>query len=192
MPKSTQTQDLIKVGFYELLKSHTFEKITVKLICEKASINRITFYNYYADKYDLLNSIILDIINNIFEKAKTYVHTNTTDDSLTQYICGLTSCIIDVCFESRDIILSFTDQENSMLVYMIQSYAHDEVYRLLLEINHLKKLKYDPKYIASFIVGGYSNLIFEWIKTNDSLSNKSYNKIINELSLDLVRLLTTE
>lgn len=39
----------------ELLGQHAFEKITVNQLCETANYPRSTFYNYFEDKYDLLN-----------------------------------------------------------------------------------------------------------------------------------------
>ncbi len=38
-----------------LLSQKSFEKITVGEICEAAQYPRATFYNYFDDKYDLLN-----------------------------------------------------------------------------------------------------------------------------------------
>ena len=42
----------------ELLKEKPFQKITVIDICEKAHVNRMTFYNHYEDKYDLFSECI--------------------------------------------------------------------------------------------------------------------------------------
>lgn len=38
-----------------LLSEKSFEEITVGQLCEKAQYPRATFYNYFDDKYDLLN-----------------------------------------------------------------------------------------------------------------------------------------
>ncbi|MBQ9327109.1 MAG: TetR/AcrR family transcriptional regulator C-terminal domain-containing protein [Solobacterium sp.] len=35
-----------------------FEKITIKQICDQAGVIRATFYNYFEDKYDCLNTIV--------------------------------------------------------------------------------------------------------------------------------------
>jgi len=56
MAKSTQK--IIMTAFLELLKSKTFDKITVKDIIQRAEINRNTFYYYYSDIYDLFEAVI--------------------------------------------------------------------------------------------------------------------------------------
>jgi AcrR family transcriptional regulator len=39
----------------ELISEHQFDDITVSEICEKSHFPRATFYNYFYDKFDLLN-----------------------------------------------------------------------------------------------------------------------------------------
>lgn len=41
-------------ALYELMKIKEFNSVTVLEICEIAKVPRATFYNYFADKYDLL------------------------------------------------------------------------------------------------------------------------------------------
>ncbi len=42
-------------SMYKCLCRHPFPKITIQDICDKASVSRRTFYNYYHDKYSLLS-----------------------------------------------------------------------------------------------------------------------------------------
>ncbi len=51
------TRKMIRQSFLQLLEEKPLGKITVKEICEKADINRATFYVHYEDVYDLLNKI---------------------------------------------------------------------------------------------------------------------------------------
>ncbi|MBO5473038.1 MAG: TetR family transcriptional regulator [Lachnospiraceae bacterium] len=39
------------------MKSTAFEKITVKKLCEKAEVNRSTFYAHFTDIYDMLDKM---------------------------------------------------------------------------------------------------------------------------------------
>ena len=42
-----QTKQLLKASLMELLADKPLAKITVKELCEKADINRTTYYKYY-------------------------------------------------------------------------------------------------------------------------------------------------
>ena len=48
------TNMLIRRAFMELLKQKPLQNISIKELCEKAEINRGTFYAHYTDVYDLL------------------------------------------------------------------------------------------------------------------------------------------
>jgi len=67
MPRRTDVQNenrrvkyskrLIQESLLELLQEKPLEKITVKELCEKADVNRGTFYRYYEDIFDLFHTI---------------------------------------------------------------------------------------------------------------------------------------
>lgn len=58
------TKRLIANSFKELMLQTPFEKITIKMITDHASVIRPTFYNHFHDKYELVEWIIQDEILN--------------------------------------------------------------------------------------------------------------------------------
>ncbi len=62
------TKMMLKNSVIELLGEKPIEKVTVKEICERADVNRGTFYSHYSDQYDLYNSIVDELLNGIFER----------------------------------------------------------------------------------------------------------------------------
>ncbi|MCQ4638588.1 TetR/AcrR family transcriptional regulator [Anaerovorax odorimutans] len=55
--KSAKTKEKLCNAFIELYKEKPIEKISVKEITDAAGYNRATFYIYYKDIYDVLESI---------------------------------------------------------------------------------------------------------------------------------------
>lgn len=53
-----KSQNLIQSTFLTMLIEEGFDEITVKKITEKADIGRKTFYLHYADKFDLLDTMV--------------------------------------------------------------------------------------------------------------------------------------
>lgn len=51
-----------------LMKNTKFEKITVKKICEKANVNRSTFYAHFIDIYDMLDKMEKELSKQLLEK----------------------------------------------------------------------------------------------------------------------------
>ena len=65
--RSQLSRELIQNAFLALLKEQDLKKISVRSICEKAGINRTTFYKYYLDVYDLLEKIEGDLTAELWE-----------------------------------------------------------------------------------------------------------------------------
>ena len=51
------TKKMIREAFLTLLSGKDIRHITVRELCERAQINRGTFYKYYLDVYDLKEQI---------------------------------------------------------------------------------------------------------------------------------------
>ena len=73
--RTIRTQKLIMDSFKELLNNKSFESIRVSDISNTAEINRATFYNYYTDKYQLLDTmmeetLLVQIRENSIEQEK--------------------------------------------------------------------------------------------------------------------------
>lgn len=62
-----KSQKAIKQSFLELLSKKKLDDITIQEISDKADINRRTFYLHYLDKYDLLDKLTDEHINELSE-----------------------------------------------------------------------------------------------------------------------------
>jgi len=84
----------VELALAESLKSLVvrtpFEKITIKQITDGAGVIRVTFYNHFQDKYDLLCYIVQKEIlepvgillkNNMYREALTLIFTNLKKES---------------------------------------------------------------------------------------------------------------
>ena len=52
------TKKAIMDCFLNMLKRKNIDRVTVTDICEECGINRNTFYYYFSDIYDVLDSLI--------------------------------------------------------------------------------------------------------------------------------------
>lgn len=56
-----ETEIRMESAMLEIMKSTEFEKITVKKICEKANVNRSTFYAHFIDIYDMIDKMEMEL-----------------------------------------------------------------------------------------------------------------------------------
>ncbi|MDO4564461.1 MAG: TetR-like C-terminal domain-containing protein [Clostridia bacterium] len=61
------TKTVLKNALLELMQTYPIDKITVTALCEKADVNRGTFYAHYKDAYDLLQQIESELIDEVIE-----------------------------------------------------------------------------------------------------------------------------
>ena len=67
---ATFTRKAIMQTFLHILKNKPLDRITVKDICEQCEINRNTFYYYFKDIYDVLETIFEDEVRLVMDEAK--------------------------------------------------------------------------------------------------------------------------
>lgn len=56
-PRVKRTRHLLQQALLELMREQRLATITVQDIAERSTLNRATFYAHFVDKYDLLDSI---------------------------------------------------------------------------------------------------------------------------------------
>lgn len=61
----------IKKSFEELICEKDYERITVKELCDRAQINKKTFYNYYTSLDDLLAELQFEISSSYIKRIKS-------------------------------------------------------------------------------------------------------------------------
>lgn len=57
-PRVKRTRTLLREALVALLAEQSFEAITVHDIAERATVNRVTFYDHFVDKFALLEDLI--------------------------------------------------------------------------------------------------------------------------------------
>ena len=72
MERKKMTKALIGESLKVLMRNHPFEKITIKMITDEAGVIRPTFYNYFCDKYEVVewifNEYIIEKVRAMFEQ----------------------------------------------------------------------------------------------------------------------------
>ncbi len=62
------SKQLLRQSLIELLDEKSIHKVSVREICDRAQVNRSTFYKYYGSQYDLLKEMESEILQHIDEQ----------------------------------------------------------------------------------------------------------------------------
>lgn len=71
-----KTREAIKAAFFTLLEGKSLEKIKILDICERARINRGTFYYHYYAKEDLIHQLIEEYIQAVIQSMEEGLQLN--------------------------------------------------------------------------------------------------------------------
>ena len=85
--RKEMTRMLLKEGLLSCLKNHSFESITVTLLCKTSGITRSTFYLYYSN--------IMEIVDDLVDDAIAYSKPGMVDNNNLQTIARTLSSASD-------------------------------------------------------------------------------------------------
>ena len=163
---------LLKDAFIELLSHKPLSKVTIKEICEKAQVNRTTFYKHYTDEYSLLMEIeqeYLDVlVGNLCTEA------NRLDKFLTSL------------FENPILtrILVLGDTQTSFFGKMFKMPMMKELLTKKSSIN----IDADNQEKAHlFIFSGVVSLVIDWVGNDFYASPIELAKTIRHIVAPMVR-----
>lgn len=179
--RTIKTKSSINEAFISLLSENSFDKITVQKICERAGVNRVTFYNHYEDKYDLFVEYLDNTIIKLFEDSNNQYDIK---EDPTNFFKTLFYNIASLCYDKKNLLKAVERDQNSLVVYILQRKANENVLKLIEYKYKPEELKYSPISIASFLTGGFSNLLIHYISDDrvqfEALINEA-NKIIEDM-----------
>ena len=172
-------------GLVKLMEEKPFEDIKVTDICNKALVNRSTFYDHFNDKYELFESYVKYIGELCDEKINLKVSADNLNDLYIEYIKLLVD-EIESNFEFYKVV--FKNNYNSVIKKSLIDIFTEKIVNTLL-----KEYKFADSYILKlgvyFYVSGAIDLI-EYGFYNDLPFDKKliinlFNRIIPKFDKEL-------
>jgi AcrR family transcriptional regulator len=185
--RTIRTRKSLKNAILKLLNSNSIDKISIIDICNEANINRVTFYTHYKDKYELVHEVLEEVLKSIDEKIINYYESHQTGDPIRDYTSTMTTVIYKTCFENKRFLHALTKQENKEFIDMLSDLIAKNGVKMLSKISKDIKLKYPPDFIVKFILGGFSNVIFEWALKNDNMTEKEFLTYFDNLYYSILK-----
>lgn len=152
-----KTEKLLKESLLELLKTNSLKDITVTEICDNAMINRVTFYDHFNNKEELLNSIIEDIKQDIIKELKK-------DNSIYDFKKNYRKILEKVINYN----VSLIDYNNTLLfvssLYKIFTDYLDET----MKSDNIE----NTKITSQFFSGALVSVILCWVKDNNKIKKE--------------------
>ncbi|MFQ8704623.1 MAG: TetR/AcrR family transcriptional regulator [Thomasclavelia sp.] len=157
-------KDILLKNTKNLICTYGFDKVTVKMICEKSSISRKAFYSFYHDKYEILEEILIrdfvDEINDLFSKfGRIELNRSIILEALYQRI-----------YDNGEFYRKMINTDNK---YILEKYLFKYMIELMKKILTGAKIEDKEKeYAIYFYASAQVTLIRKWILDNYEISPK--------------------
>lgn len=150
------TKMVIRNSLLELLRTKPIAKITVTEICERADINRATFYAHYSDPLDLLHSLESEVIEDVTRWVRPALTAVGSDlkDVLTR--------LVEYIGENADICsVLLSDKGDNSFQSKVVKVIEGQFISSWASARQISQE--DAEYLYTFIALGSVGLIRKWL-----------------------------
>jgi len=164
--KYFHTARFMNEALIELLETKEYEYITIKEVCQKAGVNRSTFYLHYESMDDLL----IESIQHMFEELKNkYSNDFPTFDkekkANEEYMFFTPTYSIPYLTFLKENKKAFMVAIHHQALFKIPE-TFSNLYDVLFEpaLSTFKIPEEEKKYVIKYYLSGIHAIIIEWIK----------------------------
>ncbi|MGN0476080.1 MAG: TetR-like C-terminal domain-containing protein [Ruminococcus sp.] len=148
-----KTKAVLKKSLLSLMKEKSVKHITVKELCDRADINRGTFYLHYADVFDMLEQIE----DEMFTALNEYIELSSNDEeALSENLFENIFSFVKENSEFCSVMLS--DRGEIGFIKKLLTFLHDKFTSRFGETNL-------TEFYFSFVVYGFIGMIETWLNT---------------------------
>ena len=163
MEERNAIEEKLAVSLKALAVKHPFEKITIKQITDGAGVIRVTFYNHFQDKYDLLEwmmrtEILMPVqillANSMYREAVVLIFKNMQKD--------------------KDFYMHIVNMEGQNSFSEMAERGIEEILRHAIGGTELSgkgpKVWISPEFVSKYYAKAMTFVVVEWIRTGMRIS----------------------
>lgn len=165
---------LLKDSLVMLMQTNPISKVSVKMLCEAADINRSTFYAHYADQYDLLQKLEQEVVTDLREyinKHALNVHSEETVNALKR--------VLDYAAQNADLFkVLLSDNGDSNFQRDIMEIAQQKT---ISDLRNQDISGSTSDYLKCFVISGALRLLQKWLEDGMKEPTQEMAELISKL-----------
>ena len=185
MPKEyscvKRTKRTFERSLAALSREYPLNKVTVKMLCERAELSRNAFYFHYKDINDMVKTIEDGIIDEVSERLE-----ELRKLPFPENVFLIAEAIIDVFDRKREYVLMLFDKSYSASFVKRLYDLFEEVNYEYFSIYHPASKKATNALFYSFITGGFYDSLRYWLENPEDVSKQDIIYITKKLMKRLI------
>ena len=164
------TKERLRNALVDLLKKENINKLTVTKICNKADVNRGTFYSYFSDVYDLLEYTENEMFESVIKLYRVSVESGELKKMYTDIFKGIENNI--------DITRAlFGENIEGRYLKKIINRLHDgQIKKWKADFPELDSAVLETMY--NFVVMGTINAVTEWVHSDNRMPPEKFAEVL--------------
>ena len=169
------TKQVIADTFKELLLKNSMEKITVKEICENAGVIRPTFYNHFADKYDVIEYIVN---HDLLDPIRPLLSNNMIPAAYTLLLSNIGN---DIEFYKRAVKIEGQNSFSNISISLVTELLVETIEKLH-PVHHFRYSWMSREMLAEYYANTMCYIAINWIKRDFAVSPDELSEIFDYIS----------
>ena len=160
-----KTKRAFERALVELSKEYPFNKITVKMLCERAEMSRNAFYFHYED----INGLLKSIEDSLATEAESLLR-SLTEIGFPKNVYATVDGLINLFDENKDTCSMLFDKSFSeSFIPRLSTLFCDFHYQYFVNYHgDTKKLRFE--FFYTFISSGFYGLLSHWLENPDLMT----------------------
>ncbi|MGI6072925.1 MAG: TetR/AcrR family transcriptional regulator [Lachnospiraceae bacterium] len=171
--RTKMTKRMLKDALIEMLREKDIYRISVRELCEKADVNRTTFYKYYGSQFDLLIDMENDMLDFI---SKAIKHNETNQEKIIVAVCRYLEDNIQF---ARLIINNNVDPAFAHKLFSLDTIKESTQKRITGS-----RSEAEFEYIYNFLTYGTFSTICVWLNKEERETPEAFAKLINQMMVN--------
>ncbi|HYE83549.1 MAG TPA: TetR/AcrR family transcriptional regulator [Clostridia bacterium] len=189
--RSVRTKKMIRNALSALIEEKGYNNISITDITEKADINRGTFYLHYTDKYDLLEKVENEVIqelrdsieaaNNIAAVSMDFINNKDSVDEPMPFMIRIFEYIKENCAFMRAILGPKGDPKfYTKIKELIETSLFE---RKLVKTFKKENMLIPQEYFTSYVLSAHLGVIQQWLASGMEKSPEDMALILSKMFL---------
>lgn len=173
-----ETKERLREAFFELYAAKKIERISIKEITDRAKLNRGTFYVYYQDIYDLLETTEDEMIEELVVKIKDIVTLVLRGEDVPPFL-------LPVEFFQRNskyLRVLLGNNGDADFIHKVKTILKE----MLMELFRTEEIPMapHPDYVLEYIAAAQIGIMSYWMKKEMSFPIEELAELIKELNMN--------
>ena len=179
------TKMLIRKALTSLLSEKPLQSISVKELCDRAGINRGTFYTHYTDIYDLMEQIEEEMMRDFLSAMEPILTSDSENATPLKITAGIFNCLkenADLCTVTLG---PYGDRKFAARLLELGRQNCMESYTRFFAKASAKKIEYYYAFVSSGCIG----LLEQWLNDGMTASAEEMAQVAEGIMLSGIRFL---